>query len=111
METETARPTKKHYYITDDRDAIVRTIMANQRTFLAYLRTALTLFVAGVTFVRFFETPWVVAIGWGFIPLGVATAVVGLWRYNVLRLRLKHHNAYDLSGHRIADPLDQPPTE
>jgi hypothetical protein len=42
-----------------------------------------------VTFVRFFDHLVVVIIGWAFIPLGVATFFVGLWRYNVLRLRMK----------------------
>jgi putative membrane protein len=75
--------------IAHDRDGIIRTTLANQRTFLAYIRTALTLFVAGVTFVRFFDTLVVVIIGWVFIPLGLATFSVGLWRYNALRLRMQ----------------------
>ena len=33
-----------------------RTKLSNQNTFLAYIRTALTLFVAGVSFVRFFDS-------------------------------------------------------
>jgi putative membrane protein len=69
--------------------AIDRTILANQSTFLAYLRTALTLFVAGVTFVKFFDTLIVVVIGWTFIPVGVATFFVGLVRYNRIRLGLE----------------------
>jgi putative membrane protein len=79
----------KAQVIAHDRDAVIRTVLANQRTFLAYIRTALTLFVAGVTFVKFFESLVVVIIGWIFIPLGVATFFVGLWRYNVLRMWLR----------------------
>ncbi len=74
--------------ITHDRDAIHRTIMANQRTFLSYLRTALTFFVAGISFVKFFEVLIVEIIGWAFIPIGIATFFVGLARYNKLRVRL-----------------------
>jgi len=74
--------------ITHDRDAIHRTILANQRTFLSYLRTALTFFVAGISFVKFFEYVIVEVIGWIFIPIGVITFVVGLYRYNKLRVRL-----------------------
>lgn len=69
--------------------AIDRTVLANQNTFLAYLRTALTLFVAGLTFVRFFDYHIVVIIGWVFIPLGVGTFAVGLLRYNRLRKVLR----------------------
>jgi len=69
--------------------AIDRTVLANQNTFLAYLRTALTLFVAGLTFVRFFDHSVVEIIGWIFVPLGVGTFAVGLIRYNRLRRVLK----------------------
>ncbi len=89
MSTNAHRQPAGKQVITHDRDAIVRATLANQRTFPAYVRTALTLFVAGVTFVRFFDVPVIEIIGWAFIPLGVATFVVGLWRYNVLRLRMK----------------------
>ncbi len=89
MATSSDHPHSNGQVIAHDRDAIIRTTLANQRTFLAYIRTALTLFVAGVTFVRFFDILVVEIIGWAFIPLGIATFFVGLWRYNVLRLRMK----------------------
>jgi len=65
--------------------AIDRTILANQNTFLAYIRTALTLFVAGVTFIRFFDLMVIEVIGWIFIPVGLATFIIGLIRYNKKR--------------------------
>ncbi|MBN1213560.1 MAG: DUF202 domain-containing protein [candidate division Zixibacteria bacterium] len=65
--------------------AIDRTILANQNTFLAYIRTALTLFVAGVTFIRFFDLAVVEIVGWIFIPVGLATFIIGLVRYNKKR--------------------------
>ncbi len=68
--------------------AIDRTILANQNTFLAYIRTALTLFVGGLTFIKFFDSRVVEYIGWAFIPIGVVTFFVGLIRYNRLRASL-----------------------
>ena len=68
--------------------AVDRTILANQNTFLAYLRTALTLFVAGVTFIRFFDLLLIEIIGWIFIPIGLITFIVGLIRYNKKRVVL-----------------------
>ncbi len=68
--------------------AIDRTILANQNTFLAYIRTALTLFAAGLTFIKFFDSRVLEYIGWAFIPIGVITFVVGLIRYNRLRATL-----------------------
>jgi putative membrane protein len=75
--------------ILRDHLAADRTTLSNQNTFLAYIRTALTLFVVGVTFVRFFDMPVVEIVGWVFIPVGVVTFVVGLIRYNRLRLVLQ----------------------
>lgn len=90
--------------ITHDRDAIHRMILANQRTFLSYLRTALTFFVAGISFVKFFQEFIIEIIGWVFIPLGLATFIVGVFRYNHLRVRiarmgrpLKHQAEYPTS--------------
>jgi len=74
--------------LTHDRDGLFRVTLANQRTFLAYLRTALTMFVAGVTFIRFFDSLLIEIIGWFFVPLGWATFFVGLYRYNALRVRM-----------------------
>jgi len=77
------------HMILRDHLAADRTTPSNQNTFLAYIRTALTLFVAGVTFVRFFDTPIVEVIGWVFVPVGVVTFLIGLIRYNSLRIALK----------------------
>jgi putative membrane protein len=71
--------------ILRDHLATDRTILANQNTFLAYLRTALTLFVAGVTFIRFFDYIVIETIGWLFIPAGIITSLLGVMRYVKLR--------------------------
>jgi len=79
---DSTRMELRDYLATD------RTKLSNQNTFLAYIRTALTLFVVGLTFVKFFGSPVIVAIGWAFAPIGVVTFAVGLIRYNRLRLAL-----------------------
>jgi len=53
------------------------------------MRTALTLFGAGLTFIKFFAEAPVVAVGWAFVPLGVATFAVGLLRYLHISARVK----------------------
>ena len=69
--------------ILRDHLAADRTILANERTFPAYIRTALTLFVAGLSFVhlKIFESHIFEVIGIIFILLGIATFFVGLFRY------------------------------
>jgi putative membrane protein len=84
-------------YVSIDRSRMIlrdylatdRTSLANQNTFLAYIRTALTLFVAGITFIRFFDILIVEIIGWAFIPIGIVTFIVGLIRYIHLRRSLR----------------------
>lgn len=74
--------------ITHDRDAVFRLHLANQRTFLAYLRTALTFFVGGVSFIKFFDEVLIEILGWAFVPLGIVTTIIGVYRYNRIRVRL-----------------------
>lgn len=66
---------KKHHW------SFHLTTLANERTFLAYIRTSLTLFVAGVSFVEFFTYPIVVKIGLVFVVFGIITFLIGLFRF------------------------------
>jgi len=61
-----------------DRLAGQRTMLANDRTFLAAIRTAISLAAAGAVLVRFFEHKLVVLAGWALFPLGGAAFVYGL---------------------------------
>jgi putative membrane protein len=68
--------------ILRDHLALDRTRLANERTLLAYLRTALMLMVAGATAERVMGgSPTVVVTGWLFIALGGVVAVLGTWRF------------------------------
>ena len=62
-----------------------RTILANDRTWLGYMRTALTLFVAGVTFIKFFDNKILLVIGWIFVPIGILLLIIGFWKYQKVR--------------------------
>jgi len=67
--------------ILRDELAVDRTLLANERTLMAYLRSALTLFIAGVTFIHFFEYGALFYLGGAFLPLSVATALLGILRH------------------------------
>jgi putative membrane protein len=72
--------------ILRDHLAIDRTRLANERTLLAYIRTAFMLLVAGATAVKFVgETRSVVVTGWLFIALGGFVAAFGTWRFLAMR--------------------------
>jgi putative membrane protein len=83
-----------HSSLTDDlilRDqlALDRTRLANERTVLAYIRTAFMLFVAGVTALKLFvETPAVVVTAWLFVGLGILVMLLGIWRFVAMRRRI-----------------------
>lgn len=87
---------RKYYYynkesmILRDHLAADRTVLANERTFLAYIRTALSILVAGASFIKFFEIPLINYIGYFFIPLGGYIGYIGIKRYLLIRERLLH---------------------
>jgi putative membrane protein len=77
-------------FIVRDWLALDRTILANERTFLAWCRTSLTLMIAGVTFVRFFGHRIYTVIGAIFIAAGILIFTLGYARY---RRMLGHYRA------------------
>jgi putative membrane protein len=89
---------KKSPYARFDRESLIlrdvlavdRTVMANTRTFLSYIRTSLTLFIAGVTFIHFFEPRVFLVIGWSFIPISGVVFVLGTIYYIRMKRSMKH---------------------
>lgn len=79
----------KEQLILRDHLAVDRTVLANENTFLAYVRTALTFFVSGITFVHFFGDWIVEVLGWLFMPIGVAIFIAGWLRYVRMQKTLK----------------------
>lgn len=71
----------KQEMVLRDHLAVDRTIMANETSFLAYVRTALTLAVAGVTLLKLFHDPYTTVIGWIFLGLATALFLNGAIRY------------------------------
>jgi putative membrane protein len=67
-----------------------RTILANERTFLSYVRTALTLFAAGVTFIRFFGIELLSIVGYIFVVLSVVLVLLGSLRYRKTKSHIKN---------------------
>jgi putative membrane protein len=65
--------------------ALLRTRLANERTLLSYVRTALGLGAAGLGLVFLLEGPLTDAFGWMLVALGVAVLVFGVWRFVALR--------------------------
>ena len=72
-----------------DRLAISRTDLANERTLLAYVRTALALGAGGVGLLQIFTSPTVVVLGWALIPAALLVLIVGVVRFQRARRALR----------------------
>ncbi|HFD13587.1 MAG TPA: DUF202 domain-containing protein [Crenotrichaceae bacterium] len=76
--------------ILRDHLAYDRTLLANETTLLAYLRTAMALLAAGATLFRLFsEDPFFQILGMIMLVLGVLIAGIGVFRFFAITKRLK----------------------
>jgi putative membrane protein len=64
--------------------AIDRTLLANERSFLAYVRTAFTLFIAAVSIIKFFDVPYARMVGEILMGISGLIFVQGLLRYRAM---------------------------
>jgi putative membrane protein len=72
-----------------DELAIDRTILANERTVLSYLRGSVALIIAGATFAHFIEFGTLRYIGMSLVPVGVVTGIFGVTRYRRMDQRIR----------------------
>jgi putative membrane protein len=61
--------------------AIDRTLLANERSFLAYIRTAITLLIAGISLIKFFNSNVVQSLGIICIAVAALILLRGFRRY------------------------------
>ncbi|MDX2283412.1 MAG: DUF202 domain-containing protein [Bacteroidia bacterium] len=74
-------PYKNDRLLLRDVLAIERTRLAYERTLLAYLRSGLYFVFAGLSILSFKELVSIHYLGIGLVPLGLATAALGVWRH------------------------------
>ena len=65
--------------------AIGRTAMANDRTFLAYIRTAIGLLGGGIGLIALVKHPVLEAVGWLCIALSAVVLLYGIRRFLQIR--------------------------
>ncbi|MFH0907332.1 MAG: DUF202 domain-containing protein [bacterium] len=73
--------------ILRDHLAVDRTDLANERTLLAYVRTSLAFLVTGASALHFIEDAWARMSGIAFLGLSLVTALLGTYRFVVIRRR------------------------
>jgi putative membrane protein len=74
-----------HQFILRDHLAIDRTMLANESTFLAYIRTALAITAAGGTLIHFSTSEFTEYLGLALIIAGIIGFVIGSTRYRRMK--------------------------
>lgn len=94
------RETVSHALSVTDEMALIRTRLANERTFLAYLRTFIGSFAAGVGLIKFTGSPLFVGTGYVLAVLSPVILTIGLCRLFRVRRALEASIFRRLSGAR-----------
>tara|TARA_Y100000385_G_C12886878_1_gene548215 strand:- start:525 stop:800 length:276 start_codon:yes stop_codon:yes gene_type:complete len=73
--------------------AMMRTDLANERTLLAYGRTALMFTATGVTLVKFFPLSYGLnTTGWALGGIGIVIGILGIKRFTAMQQRLRQQH-------------------
>jgi putative membrane protein len=71
--------------------AVERTYLSNERTLLAYIRTAVALAGGGAALIQLIQTTAATLSGWALILLGIVVLVAGSYRFLVIGRKIRHH--------------------
>lgn len=83
-----------------DQMAKQRTIFANERTLMAYLRTAMTISVGGFFAVKLSDDLYLEVLGGILIPIGVILGIYSFVRYRYKQKIIEgHHSEYSPTSH------------
>ena len=75
--------------ILRDHLAVDRTSLANERTLLSYMRTALACIIGGASGLHFLSGLATDVFGGAFIGIGMGTAIYGSYRYRWYKRRIE----------------------
>lgn len=81
MKRQTYARFEKNELTLRDALAIDRTIAANERTLLGYIRTTLAMLGAGAALLHFFDDRAPQLAGWGLVGVSVPVLGIGIWHY------------------------------
>lgn len=84
-EDENYRAYIEERLILRDQLAIDRTILANESTFLSYIRTGLAIVATGATIIHFADKKGSNALGGIFLVFGISMLVIGVLRYKRMK--------------------------
>jgi putative membrane protein len=85
--------------ILRDELAIDRTLLANERTLLSYLRSAVALLIAGGSIMQFSTGGWFWVLGLACVHTGIITGIIGVVRYRKMNqsiVRIRNHSVPEI---------------
>ncbi|MCJ8165391.1 DUF202 domain-containing protein [Pontibacter sp. E15-1] len=83
-----------------DQMSVQRTIFANERTLMAYLRTSMTVSIGGFAAIKFSDDLYLEVIGAILIPIGIILAIYSFVRYRHKQSVIdNHHQNYCITSH------------
>lgn len=85
-----------------------RTELANRRTLLAYIRTVLSLVAAALVFIKFWQHPVVIGLGWVLLPIALIILIRGLLTYRRINRVVRREEEKTGESH---GPFNQSPSE
>lgn len=74
--------------------ALGRTVMANERTLLSFMSTAVGLLASSIGLIKFVEGPFFLMLGWMLIPISLLLVIWGFVRYFLVKKML--HESHEL---------------
>lgn len=86
-----------------DELALDRTVLANERTLLSYVRTALGLLGGGAAAVELFDSAVVAILGWTFIAAALVVTVIGVAGYQRMRRKIRRAREEGGEGSGVRD--------
>jgi len=66
-----------------------RTLLSNERTFLAYIRTAFTILIAGIAIINLFNLGILNFVGFALLVAGAFFLVLGLIYYIIRKRKIR----------------------
>ncbi len=81
MATDETQNSPESELFIRDHLAGYRTELANRRTLPAYIRTVLSLVAAALVFIKFWQHPIVISLGWALLPIAAIILIRGLLIY------------------------------
>jgi putative membrane protein len=85
--------------------AVDRTLLANERTFPAYLHSEAAPLIAGVSIMHFSRQGWFWTVGVVWLPIGILAGIIGTVRYRRMNQSIStvRYTSKEAAGKRVVD--------